>query len=126
MGGTARIQAERILTLPGLHNDVVGTVERAIRDRVADTLAEIEHLDIRPMFSGFGFYVDGLLVAAAWEKAFRLRHRVHGRWIYEPVDEVLLDDPHLLVPMVLRRVAALSELPEARPRRPRHGDSRPR
>jgi hypothetical protein len=44
----------------------VGTVERAIRDRVADTRAEIEHLDIRPMFNGFGFYVDGL-VAAAWE-----------------------------------------------------------
>jgi hypothetical protein len=105
---------------------MVGAVERAIRDRVADTLAEVEHLDIRPVFSGFGFYVDGLLVAAAWDEAFRLRHRVHGRWIYEPVDDALLEDPHLLVPMVLRRVAALSELPEARPRPARRGDSRPR
>jgi hypothetical protein len=114
------------LTRRRLDNDNVGTVERAIRDRVADTLAEIEHLDIRPMFSGFGIYVDGLLVAAAWDQAFRLRHRVHGRWIYEPVEESLIDDPRLLVPLVLRRFEALSELPEARPRRPGRGDSRPR
>jgi TfoX/Sxy family transcriptional regulator of competence genes len=39
-------------------------VERAIRDRVAVTLAELEPLEIRPMFSGFGVYLDGLLVAA--------------------------------------------------------------
>jgi hypothetical protein len=119
-------QTQWVLTRPRLHNDIVGTVERAIRDRVAVTLAEIEHLDIRPMFNGFGFYVDGLLVAAAWENAFRLRHREHGRWIYEPVEEALLADPHLLVPMVRRRVEALSALPEARPRRPRSGDPRPR
>ena len=70
------------------------------------------------MFSGFGFYVGGVLVAAAWQGAFRLRHRVDDRWIYEPVDDSLLDDPRLLVPMVLDRAAALSELPETRPRRP--------
>jgi integrase/recombinase XerD len=33
---------------PRRHNDVVGAVERAIRDRVADALPEIEHLDVHP------------------------------------------------------------------------------
>jgi hypothetical protein len=95
----------------------VGAVERAIRDRVSDTLAEIERLEVRPMFSGFGFYVDGLLVAAAWEEAFRLRHRQDGHWVYEAVAEELLDDPDLLVPLVRQRTAMLSQLPEARPKR---------
>jgi hypothetical protein len=94
----------------------VGAVERAIRDRVAVTLAEIDRLEIRPMFSGFGVYVDGLLVAAAWEEAFRLRHREDRRWVYQPVADALLDDPDALVPLVRERIAALSKLPEARPR----------
>jgi TfoX/Sxy family transcriptional regulator of competence genes len=98
------------------HTDVVGAAERAVRDRVAETLAEIERLEIRPMFSGFGVYVDGLLVAAAWRGAFCLRHREDAHWVYRPVDDELLDDPDLLVPLVRRRVAVLSELPEARPR----------
>jgi hypothetical protein len=95
----------------------MGPVERELRDRVGDTLAEIAGLDIRPMFSGYGFYVDGLLVGAAWEGRFRLRHRTHGRWIYEPVDDALIDIPESLVPLFRERLAALSELPEARPRR---------
>lgn len=96
----------------------MGAAELRLRDRVADTLAEIEHLHVRPIFSGFGFYVDGLLVAAAWDGAFRLRHRTRGHWIYEPVDEALLDNAELLVPLIHRRIAALSELPAARPHRP--------
>lgn len=99
----------------------MGASERAVRDRVSDTLAEVGRLDVRPMFSGFGFYVDGLLVAAAWDGAFRLRHREHGRWIYKAVHDGLLDDPESLVPLVMDRLSALSELPEAwpRPRKPR-------
>jgi hypothetical protein len=104
----------------------MGAVERCVRDRVADTLEEIEHLEVRPMFSGFGFYVDGLLVAAAWDGAFRLRHRTDGHWSYQPVDEALLDDPDLLVPLVRHQFAVLSELPEARPRRPKRNGSRSR
>jgi hypothetical protein len=88
-----------------------------MRDRAADSLAEIEHLDVRPMFSGFGFYVDGLLVAAAWEEAFRLRHRRDGHWVYEAVADEVVDDPEVLVPLVRQRIAMLSQLPEAR-RRP--------
>ena len=126
--GTASDESR--LTRPGgtigRHNDYMGAIERCLRDRVADTLAEIEHLDVRPMFSGFGFYVDGLLVAAAWDRAFRLRHRTGGHWIYQPVDEALLDDPDLLVPLVRDRFAALSELPEARPRRSKRNGSRSR
>lgn len=108
----------------GRHNDFMGAAERCLRDRVADTLMEIEHLDVRPMFSGFGFYVDGLLVAATWDGAFRLRYRTRGHWIYEPVDEALLDNPDLLVPLVHGRRAALSELPGAGPHRPRGDGSR--
>lgn len=73
---------------------------------------EIEHLDVHPMFSGFGFYLDGLLVAAAWDGAFQMRHHVGGHWIYQPVDDALLDDPELLVPLIRRRIAALSQVPE--------------
>jgi len=42
----------------------MGAVECLVRDRAADALGEIERLDVLPMFSGFGVYLDGLLVAA--------------------------------------------------------------
>ena len=92
----------------------VGVVERKIRDRAAETLAEIAHLDVRPMFSGFGFYLDGILVAAAWEGAFRLRYREGGRWIYRAVDESAIDGPEMLVPLVRQRAQALGAEPDAR------------
>lgn len=69
------------------------------------------------MFSGFGFYVDGLLVAAAWQGAFRLRHREGSRWVYQPVDAALLDDPPALVALVEERTRELSREPAARRRR---------
>lgn len=95
----------------------MGAVERDIRDRAVESLAEMTNLDVRPMFSGFGFYLDGLLVAAAWDGAFRLRHRRERHWIYEPVDTETLEDPSLLVPMVQRQAAVLASVPEARRRR---------
>jgi TfoX N-terminal domain len=99
----------------------MGAVEVEIRDRAAETLAEIERLDVRRMFGGFGFYVDGLLVAAAWEGAFRLRYREDGHWVYRPVDGSAVDDPSLLVGLVRDRVAQLSGEPHAqRPRRARN------
>ncbi len=89
----------------------VGDVEREIRDRVADSLAEISDLDVRRMFSGFGFYVAGILVAAAWDEAFRLRYREDGRWVYKPVDEALVDDPSRIVPLVRNRAASSAASP---------------
>lgn len=59
---------------------VLGAAEE-VRDRTADSLAEIPGLDIRRMFSGYGFYVDGLLVAAAWGDAFKLRYQENGHWV---------------------------------------------
>ncbi|HLH99255.1 MAG TPA: hypothetical protein VKV06_00610 [Acidimicrobiales bacterium] len=106
----------------------MGSVERAIADRAAESLAELAHLEVRPLFSGFGFHVDGVLVAAAWEGAFRLRHHEGSRWIYHEVDDALVDDPDRLVPLVRQRAAVLAQDPDARPR-PRRSrgsrDSRP-
>jgi hypothetical protein len=75
----------------------VGKAEDEIRDRAADGLAEIGGLDVRRMFSGWGFYCHGLLFAAAWDGEFQFRSRREGRWIYQPVDPELLRDPDLLV-----------------------------
>jgi hypothetical protein len=95
----------------------MGAVEVEIRDRATDALAEIDRLDVRRMFGGFGFYVDGLLVAAAWEGAFRLRYREDGHWVYKPVDSAAVDEPSLLVDLVRERAARLSAEPGARRRR---------
>lgn len=95
----------------------MGDVEREIRDRVVDSLAEISDLDVRRMFSGFGFYVDGILVAAAWGDAFRLRYREDGRWVYKTVDDALVDDPSRIVPLVRNRADELGREPDARRRR---------
>lgn len=86
----------------------VGAVERQIRERAVESLVQIPTLAVRSMFSGFGFYVDGLLVAAAWDAAFRLRYREGGRWVYKPVNEATLDDPSVLVPLVRERAEQLS------------------
>lgn len=92
----------------------MGASERRIRDRAAEALGEISKLDVRPMFSGFGFYVDGLLVAAAWDSAFQLRYGRGGRWVYEPVNDSLVDDPSVLVALVRDPAEQLSWEPEAR------------
>ena len=95
----------------------MGAVERAIKDRAADSLAEIPRLDVRAMFSGFGFYLDEMLVAAAWDGAFRLRQRRDGHWTYQAVDDALVDRPEDLVPLVLANAEELSREPAARRRR---------
>ena len=65
------------------------------------------------MFSGFGFYIDGLLVAAAWDGAFRLRYREGGRWNCRPVEPATLDDPMVLVALVRERAEHLAREPGA-------------
>jgi Regulator of competence-specific genes len=92
----------------------VSATEAAIRDRAADSLAEVEHLEVRRMFSGFGFYVDGLLVAAAWDGAFRLRHHERGSWVYKAVDDSTIDEPAELVGLFRDRALVLSRDPAAR------------
>jgi hypothetical protein len=99
----------------------VGAAEVEIRDRAADSLVEIERLDVRRLFGGFGFYIDGLLVAAAWDGAFRLRYREDGHWVYRPVDDSAIDEPSVLVAQVRDRAAKLSQEPDAR--RPRRAGS---
>ncbi len=105
-------------------NGHVGIAERQIRDRAEDSLAEMPSLDVRPVFSGFGFYLDGILVAAAWEGAFRLRYREDGRWIYRPVEPATLDNPMALVALVRERAHHLAREPSAGQRR-RPGPARP-
>ncbi len=95
----------------------MGIVEREIRDRAIDSLAEMTRLDVRPMFGGFGFYDDGLLVAAAWDGAFQLRYREGGRWKYRRVDPAALDDPVALVGLVRERSVQLARDPATRRRR---------
>lgn len=103
----------------------VGVIEVAIRDRAAESLVEVQRLGIRQMFSGYGFYVDGLLVAAAWDGAFRLRHHEHGSWVYRAVDDSVIDDPSILVQLVRERARVLSQDTDARGRT-RPGASRRR
>jgi TfoX/Sxy family transcriptional regulator of competence genes len=85
----------------------MGLVEREIRDRAAETLVEMPDLEVRHMFSGFGFYLKGLLVAAAWDGAFRLRYRERGRWVYKAVPKAAIDDPQVLIPMLRDRADCL-------------------
>jgi TfoX/Sxy family transcriptional regulator of competence genes len=92
----------------------VGTTEDEIRDRAADALAEMTGLDVRRMFSGWGFYCRGLLFAAAWDGEFRFRSRQDGRWIYESVDPELLRTPDLLVSSARDVLAKLELEPLAR------------
>lgn len=82
-------------------------MEREIRDRASETLIEMRELEVRRMFSGFGFYLNGLLVAAAWDGAFRLRYREGNRWVYKAVPEGAVDDPGVLVPLVRERAQRL-------------------
>jgi TfoX/Sxy family transcriptional regulator of competence genes len=103
----------------GLHSvkfDLVGAVEDELREQAEDGLAELPGLDVRRMFSGWGFYSGGLLFAAAWDGEFRLRTRGDGRWIYTAVDHDLLSDPDQLVRVARANIARLELEPDARPR----------
>jgi hypothetical protein len=95
----------------------VGKPEDEIRDLAADALAEMVGLDVRRMFSGWGFYCRGLLFAAAWDGEFRFRSRQGGRWIYEAVDRDLLHSPGLLVRSARDVLAELETEPLGRPRK---------
>ena len=67
----------------------MGQAEDEIRMDAEDALGAIEGLEVRRMFSGWGFYQYGLLFAAAWEGEFRYRTRQGGHWIYEVVERDL-------------------------------------
>jgi hypothetical protein len=85
----------------------VGEAENEIRIDAQDALGAIEGLDVRRMFSGWGFYQHGLLFAAAWDGEFRLRIRQDRRWVYEAVDRELLDRPDDLVSAARANIARL-------------------
>jgi TfoX/Sxy family transcriptional regulator of competence genes len=68
----------------------VGPAEDEIRIDAQDALGAIEGLEVRRVFSGWGFYRRGLLFAAAWEGEFRFRTRQGHRWVYEAADRELL------------------------------------
>ena len=72
---------------------MVGQAEDEVRVDAEDALGAIDGLEVRRVFSGWGFYRRGLLFGAAWEGQFRFRTRQGGRWIYEAVDQDMLSRP---------------------------------
>ena len=88
-------------------------VEDEIRIDAEDALGAIEGLDVRRMFSGWGFYQRGLLFAAAWDGEFRFRTRQDGHWVYEAVDRELLGRPDELVSAARGTLATLEAEPAA-------------
>jgi len=92
----------------------VGLAEDEIRIDAEDALGAVEGLEVRRMFSGWGFYRRGLLFAAAWKGEFRFRTRQDGRWIYEVVDRELLGRPGELVSVARAILARLEAEPAAR------------
>jgi len=95
----------------------VGKVEDEIRVEAEEALETMDGLDVRRMFSGWGFYSHGLLFAAAWKGEFRFRTRQQGHWVYEGVDRTLLHRPQELVTAARTVIATLAAEPAARPRR---------
>jgi TfoX/Sxy family transcriptional regulator of competence genes len=91
----------------------VGRAEDEIRIDAEDALGAIEGLEVRRMFSGWGFYQRGLLFAAAWEGEFRFRTRQDRHWVYEAVDRELLDRPDELVSAARSTLAKLEAEPAA-------------
>jgi hypothetical protein len=88
----------------------VGHAEDEIRLDAEEALGGIDVLEVRRMFSGWGFYSRGLLFAAAWEGEFRFRTRQDGHWVYEIVDRQLLDQPEDLVRAARTVIATLRAL----------------
>jgi hypothetical protein len=91
----------------------VGRAEDEIRIDAEDALGAIEGLEVRRVFSGWGFYRRGLLFAAAWEGEFRFRTRQGHHWIYEVADRDLLGCPDELVNVARRVIARLEAEPAA-------------
>jgi hypothetical protein len=94
----------------------VGRTEDEIRIDAEDALGAIDGMEVRRMFSGWGFYQRGLLFAAAWEREFRFRTRQDGHWIYEAVDRETLNRPDELVLAARDVLTKLENEPAARPR----------
>ena len=94
----------------------MGGIEDEIRVQAEGALKAMDGLDVRRMFSGWGFYSHGLLFAAAWKGEFRFRTREKGHWIYEGVDRALLDHPEELVRTARTVIATLAAEPAARHR----------
>jgi len=95
----------------------VGQAEDEIRIDAEDALGAIDGMEVRRMFSGWGFYQRGLLFAAAWEGEFRFRTRQDGHWIYEAVDRETLNRPDELVLAAQSVLMKLEAEPSARPRK---------
>ena len=93
---------------------MVGQAEDEIRGDAEDALGAIDGLEVRRVFSGWGFYRRGLLFGAAWEGEFRFRTRQAGRWIYEAVDREMLSRPDELVDAAREVLAKLEAEPAAR------------
>ena len=91
----------------------VGQAEDEIRIDAEDALGAIEGLEVRRVFSGWGFYQHGLLFAAAWEGEFRFRTRQGRHWVYEAVDRELLGHPDELVSAARGILARLEAEPAA-------------
>jgi PAS domain-containing protein len=97
----------------------VGRAEDEIRIDAEDALGAIEGLEVRRVFSGWGFYQRGLLFAAVWEGEFRFRTRQGHHWIYEAVDREMLGRPDELVSVargILTRLEAEPAAARARKR----------
>lgn len=95
----------------------MGQVEDEIRIDAEDALGAIEGLDVRRVFSGWGFYRRGLLFAGAWEGEFRFRTRQGGHWVYEAVDRELLGHPDELASAARQILARLEAEPSAASKR---------
>ena len=98
----------------------MGRAEDEIRIDAEDALGALEGLEVRRVFSGWGFYQRRLLFAAAWEGEFRFRTRQGEHWVYEAVDRDLLRCPEELVRVARSNLARL----EAEPAAARRGKGR--
>jgi hypothetical protein len=97
----------------------VGRAEDEIRIDAEDALAAIEGLEVRRVFSGWGFYRHGVLFATAWEGEFRFRTRRGRHWIHEVVDREMLGRPDELVIAAREILERLEKEPAARKPRSR-------
>lgn len=91
----------------------MGWVEDEIRIDAEDALGAVEGLEVRRVFSGWGFYRRGLLFAAAWDGEFRFRTRQGRHWVYETVDREMLGHPDELVRAARQILARLEAEPAA-------------
>jgi hypothetical protein len=92
----------------------VGQIEDEIRIDAEDALAAIDGLEVRRVFSGWGFYRHGLLFAAAWDGELRFRTRQGRHWVYEIVDREMLGRPDDLVIAARKILERLEREPAAR------------